>query len=270
MQRPSFTECANRHGSDKGTLGPSAKWGGNNYADIYDVLFQPIRDSARHILEIGLGVPGPHWQAHIAHGRNAEGGGSIKALHAYFERGQIYGADINPAVHLDRERLRTFQVDQGDRSSWAQFLAEIGEVAFDIVIDDGSHRPDHQQVTLEMLFPRLAPGGIYVIEDLMDNGKGDRGSESRHHAESVFSTRHLLKGFAATGTVEPPHAFENPDMLLAEIADLSFHVPDVSATPLEVVKRIAASILRGKPLKLGRKVRYLADSEHVAVLRKRR
>jgi tetratricopeptide (TPR) repeat protein len=34
-----------------------------------------------------------------------------------------------------------------------------------IVIDDGSHTTAHRIATFEYLFPRLAPGGIYVIED---------------------------------------------------------------------------------------------------------
>jgi hypothetical protein len=38
----------------------------------------------------------------------------------------------------------------------------------DIIIDDGSHRPDHQLISLVTLFPYLAADGIYVIEDIND------------------------------------------------------------------------------------------------------
>ncbi|MEL6477272.1 MAG: class I SAM-dependent methyltransferase [Pseudomonadota bacterium] len=270
MIRPSLTDLSNRFGSDKGTIGPSARWGGNNYTDVYEGFFQPLRDRPVHVLEIGLGVRGAHWEAHIAHGRNAEGGGSIKALHAYFERGQIYGVDINPATHLENERLRTFQLDQGDRTAWSGFLQEVGEVAFDVIIDDGSHRPDHQQITLEMLLPRLAPGGIFVIEDLMDNGRGDGGAESRHSAEQVLSTRRLLKGFLANGVFPAPHAFRTPEAVADHIASVSFHVPEAGLSPLEALRRTAIDTLRGRPMRLGRKIRYLPDSEHVAVICKHR
>jgi hypothetical protein len=40
------------------------------------------------------------------------------------------------------------------------------EGPFDIVIDDGSHINDHQITTFEHLFPKLNPGGIYIIEDM--------------------------------------------------------------------------------------------------------
>jgi ribonuclease BN (tRNA processing enzyme) len=37
---------------------------------------------------------------------------------------------------------------------------------FDVIIDDGSHQSQHQQVTFEHLWPALKSGGVYVIEDV--------------------------------------------------------------------------------------------------------
>jgi hypothetical protein len=36
---------------------------------------------------------------------------------------------------------------------------------FDIIIDDASHAFYHQQLAFRVLFPRLADGGLYIIED---------------------------------------------------------------------------------------------------------
>src|SRR5262249_35514622 len=36
----------------------------------------------------------------------------------------------------------------------------------DIIVDDGSHQADHMALTFERMFPALAPGGLYVIEDV--------------------------------------------------------------------------------------------------------
>ena len=36
----------------------------------------------------------------------------------------------------------------------------------DILIDDGGHLVEQQIVTLEEMLPRLAPGGIYLCEDI--------------------------------------------------------------------------------------------------------
>ena len=34
------------------------------------------------------------------------------------------------------------------------------------MLDDGSHIADHMRISLETLFPHLAPDGLYVVEDL--------------------------------------------------------------------------------------------------------
>ena len=36
-----------------------------------------------------------------------------------------------------------------------------------MLIDDGSHDPEHQRATLELL-PHLRPGGVLVVEDIND------------------------------------------------------------------------------------------------------
>ena len=63
--------------------------------------------------------------------------------------------------------VRTFGgVDQADRGK----LAEITEMAFDgapldLVVDDCSHLYEPTRASFNELFPRLRPGGVYVIED---------------------------------------------------------------------------------------------------------
>ena len=42
-------------------------------------------------------------------------------------------------------------------------MREMG--GLDIVMDDGSHVATHQRVSFETLFPLLADGGLYLIED---------------------------------------------------------------------------------------------------------
>ena len=37
---------------------------------------------------------------------------------------------------------------------------------FTVIIDDGSHLPSHQLLSLETLWPSLAPGGLYIVEDV--------------------------------------------------------------------------------------------------------
>ena len=58
----------------------------------------------------------------------------------------------------------------GDQSSAADLervYAEAGGAPFDLIIDDGSHRFLDQQATLHVLWPRVRPGGFYIVEDVL-------------------------------------------------------------------------------------------------------
>ncbi|WP_141012705.1 class I SAM-dependent methyltransferase [Nocardioides sambongensis] len=240
-ERLSLTDIANLEGTDKGTIGPSEEWPAHNYTDVYGAYLAPWRDRSITILEIGLGVPGDAWEAQIAHGRNEQGGGSLRAWYGYFPHARIYGVDINPATHLDNDRISTHVVDQGDPAAIAAFLASIGEVEFDLVVDDGSHRPDHQQITLGCLLPRVRAGGLYLIEDLLSNGRGDGGRGRRSYSADVLNTRRVLDRFRLHGAFAEPHAIVDPDYCAAHIAEITFHVPRRAAPHTEAVCAIRKS-----------------------------
>lgn len=56
-------------------------------------------------------------------------------------------------------------IDQRDQSRLGA-LADAGfEGPLDLVIDDASHLYDPTRTSFEALFPRLRPGGLYIIED---------------------------------------------------------------------------------------------------------
>ena len=58
--------------------------------------------------------------------------------------------------------------DQNSTADLDRVYEEAGSRPFDIVVDDGSHRPAHQWKTLVHFLShgRVAPGGVYVIEDI--------------------------------------------------------------------------------------------------------
>jgi hypothetical protein len=66
-----------------------------------------------------------------------------------------------------RERCHTYYgVDQADRDDVRRLVdASFGSSSLDLVIDDASHLGPQTQASFETLFPRLRPGGVYVIED---------------------------------------------------------------------------------------------------------
>ncbi len=88
----------------------------------------------------------------------------MRAWRDYFPRAEIHGLDIY-TKRLDLgSRVHLWRGAQTD----GVLLEELNEQAgpFDIVIDDGSHQQADSMQTFRILFPLMAPGGIYCIEDL--------------------------------------------------------------------------------------------------------
>jgi hypothetical protein len=134
-------------------LNNTDKWGSHWYAQHYERHLAPLRRKRLNILEIGIG----------GYEDPELGGGSLRMWRTYFSRSRIYGIDIYDKTRHDERRIKTFTGSQVDEGFLDEVVKKIGRL--NIVIDDGSHLNDHVLRTFELLFPRLAEGGTYVIED---------------------------------------------------------------------------------------------------------
>jgi len=65
------------------------------------------------------------------------------------------------------DRVRPYYgVDQTDAARLNEILdGEFGDGRLDLVIDDASHALDATRETFDILFPRVRPGGVYLVED---------------------------------------------------------------------------------------------------------
>jgi hypothetical protein len=261
----SLTELANKHATDKGTVGPSETWPIHNYTDIYAAYLHHLRDEPINLLEVGLGVPGDEWRADIVHGRNEVGGASIKMWHDYFPKATIYGVDINPAPFLENDRTKIYQLDQGDYAKLTEWVTSLG-VEFDVVIDDGSHRADHQQITFSALFPHVRPGGIYFIEDLMSNGVGDSAKGQRRFSadHDVVNTRKLFRHYLNDGAFPEPNDLIDAEALAAQLDSVVLHSPRVRVRAELAFESNSARARAGRLI-----TQYIADSEQLCAVRKR-
>ncbi len=142
-----LTQLADKYKTDKGSYGPGAS-AGHFYTEIYECFFHPLRYKARKICEIGVAS-----------------GASLKMLRDYFPLATIYGIDIKDSSRLDSRRIRTFIADQAERRQLQGFIDKCGN-GYDLIIDDGGHSMEQQQVSLGYLFRYLKPGGYYIIEDV--------------------------------------------------------------------------------------------------------
>lgn len=141
-----LTELALKHGSDKA--------GHHNYTPIYEKYFSPIRDQAITLMELGIG----------GYEFPDRGGASLKMWYEYFPNAKILGVDIHKKTGIDNDRIKTIQGSQNNNGLfWNLFLSTERP---NIIIDDASHINRFTIESFQILFPHLAPGGIYVVEDI--------------------------------------------------------------------------------------------------------
>jgi hypothetical protein len=158
MSQPSLASLANQYGSDKGDSINCA----HNYARLYERILAPCREAPLKIAEIGL--MHVYTQAEFSGRLEQAGCASLRMWEDFLPNARISGFDLVDLTALSGERIHIVKGDQGNRNDLEAFARADGP--FDVIIDDGSHASHHQQISLGVLFPHLAPGGLYIIEDL--------------------------------------------------------------------------------------------------------
>ena len=120
-----------------------------HFFDIYERHFAPFRRTDVRLLEIG-----------VSHG------GSLQMWRSYLgRRATIVGVDIEPRVaDLAGAGIDVHVGSQSDPAFLSGLVERYG--GFDIVIDDGSHWFRDQSVSLDVLWPALSEGGVYLVEDV--------------------------------------------------------------------------------------------------------
>ena len=122
---------------------------GSTYLNIYDRYLAPIRNSPINLLEIGV-----------------RDGCSHRMWREYFPNGTIFGIDIDPRCkQTQSDRIRIFIGSQSDPNIVDQ-ATKSANGEFDVILDDGSHVNSLTIASFELLYPKLKPGGLYIIEDL--------------------------------------------------------------------------------------------------------
>lgn len=161
----------------------------HGYLSYYQHWLQPYQFSAKKVLEIGLfnGNSQLMWQEFFP---NAE----IYALdNLEFKQSQEAFTQLSDQIHIKA-------ADQANREDLKNAILKFGG-DFDVIIDDGGHLMDQQQISLGYLFTYLNPNGIYIIEDLHTSFMPHAGINQ----ESSNKTYHLLKEFKEKGQFNSPH-----------------------------------------------------------------
>lgn len=78
---------------------------------------------------------------------------------------RIVTVDINDVCRqYEDEQVAVRIGDQSDDAFLQSLLDDFGP--FDVVLDDGSHHMNHVVASFRHLYPRIAPTGVYMIEDM--------------------------------------------------------------------------------------------------------
>lgn len=127
-----------KHGSDKITH--------HKYHEIYHKYLKPFYDKKGGLIEIGIAEEN-----------------SLKMWMDAFPNMYIYGIDIGKEDKNDKYTI--FKIDQSSENQLKSILDKIKHPIY-FINDDGSHIPEHQLLTFNILFPLLEEGGVYIIEDI--------------------------------------------------------------------------------------------------------
>ena len=177
-----------KHGTDKVDM--------HHYAQHYERHLGHFRSKRLKLLEIGVGL-----------------GQSLSAWQDYFALAEIVAVDIDP-------KDLPFNVWQGHQADVRTISALLtSHPQFDIIIDDGSHRSEDVIPTLMMLWPALAPNGVYVVEDTQTSSWPSFGGA----AHSITAMEYLKRLIDGLNWEERDLPHYSPTRFDREILGISFY-----------------------------------------------
>lgn len=165
-------ELALKYGTDKagGRDNPDR----HEYCEAYEFFLGPMRHKKFTMVEIGVG--GYHFID--------RGGEGLRMWREYFSKARIHGVDLH-LKSLVIPGVTIWCGSQDDPVFLKDLIAKVGPV--DVIIDDASHLNPLTLKTFEICFPLLAPGGLYVIEDVHSSYWHEEGFGGGDHPDTVMN-----------------------------------------------------------------------------------
>jgi predicted O-methyltransferase YrrM len=133
--------------SDKNTI--------HSYLDLYEKLLVSKKNTATHILEIGV----------LA-------GGSIKLWKDYFPSAIVYGLDVVDKTEnwdgVKDEKIKLLIGENAYNQNYVNKHFINNNLKFDVILDDAPHTLQSQKDCIKYYLPLLKDDGILIIEDVQD------------------------------------------------------------------------------------------------------
>lgn len=125
------------------------KWGSDKHTHLYHEFYATL-PAPKRMLEVGVFK-----------------GASLRAWREWWPEADIVGIDnFSRGYPSGFPPLTNPCLVDGDSRTYDVSRLYDGPGP-DLIIDDGSHKPRDQAATFRNLWPLLAPGGVYAIEDVV-------------------------------------------------------------------------------------------------------
>jgi hypothetical protein len=158
---------AQKYGTDKGAINFQNlpyDWLPHNYADYYNSLLAPYRETFTTVVEMGIGSTDSTIPDNM--GPLGIPGASLRMWRDFLPNANIYGGDIDPTVLIKEERIDSSQCDVTDAISVRKFFSVLKLAKIDLMIDDSLHTFKAGINLFENSIHLISPLGIYIIEDV--------------------------------------------------------------------------------------------------------
>jgi len=147
----SLYEIIDNSNTDKNTT--------HSYLSLYQSLLEGKKETAKHVLEVGIGDFG------------YTNGGSIKLWRDFFPNATIYGLDVLPAdrvideLHHDKRVVLYTSTDAYDETFFTNTFLHRG-LKCDFMLDDGPHTLESMKTFIRLYSQLMTKDGILIIEDV--------------------------------------------------------------------------------------------------------
>lgn len=119
-------------------------------------------------------------------------GNSIKYWRRKYSKSNIVGIDIVEEKECwpKDDKIQYFKLDQSNALGYNELLSNLSR-KYDVIIEDGSHDPLHQKISLMESISFLEKGAMYILEDIHTSHKNHILYKKR--AEYLNSKRGVFK-----------------------------------------------------------------------------
>ena len=205
-----------RHGSELSSLS-------RDHLRTWERFLAPLHDQTFDLLQIGGG-----------------NGASLRTWREWFPEARLVGLD--PRRLLLDPPIAECTIVQGNQTDLGALQPLLRDYRYRLIVDDGSHHPDDQVQTFQLLFPWLEPDSVYICAGFDESTILSKDQPEQEHQRIETAKGRSKEEAAAKRAITP---LETPANRVKRPARLA-NQPTGPAWFAELGRALAASDLRDR------------------------